>query len=561
MASCKIPVKFLSSSAIFLMSVLNYISYSQTNQDSTLYYYEVITQNKNMKSLNNAFLFFERKAVKDLEAKNPVAAAYALELLAIGQLQSGFYFESEASATKALKLLDADKNVSKTLEARMRVLNQLGMLYRRLDDFDNSNRFYKQALDLNKNLFSRISIVNNIANNYGDQDQYHEAVNYLNQNYEDVIKLSDTLPKATYLDNLGYYQSKIGDPIALKHMEWALEIKKEIKHLPSIFSSYRHLCLYFSDHGDVVRARNYAELAIDISNILNIPEYQRQALELKLNLEKNPAFENYLELNSKINSIKVAQQNKFAAIKYDFQKSESQLQASELEKEKQQKLGWYYLLLASIILLASALLYVVLRSRHKKDNIQQVFKTETRISKRIHDELANDMSDIMNYVENELETSEANKSKLLTTLQDVYVRTRDISTETASIDFINYPESLKYLLIQHNRPDVKIIVNDVHTIDWKSISEHKKLAVYRALQELMVNMKKHSHAHLVSVVFKKAKNRNEIWYTDDGRGCSLREIKQNGLTNAEYRMKEIGGKLTFETSQGNGFKAIISFNN
>ena len=77
----------------------------------------------------------------------------------------------------------------------------------------------------------------------------------------------------------------------------------------------------------------------------------------------------------------------------------------------------------------------------------------------------------------------------------------------------------------------------------------------------MVNMKKHSHAHLVSVVFKKAKNRNEIWYTDDGRGCSLREIKQNGLTNAEYRMKEIGGKLTFETSQGNGFKAIISFNN
>ena len=74
----------------------------------------------------------------------------------------------------------------------------------------------------------------------------------------------------------------------------------------------------------------------------------------------------------------------------------------------------------------------------------------------------------------------------------------------------------------------------------------------------MVNMKKHSQAQLVSVMFKK-NTTNEIWYADDGKGCDLDVISLNGLKNAESRMKEIGGRLTFETSEGHGFKAFIIF--
>lgn len=561
MKSIRISFLFFCYTVLLIITAVHSMAYCQSLTDSTQFYYKSITQVNDINTVSSAFNFFEEKAGKALISNDNLGAAYCIELISLGQFNLGLFYESESNAIRALKLLDAIKNDSKTLEPRKRLLNQLGMLYRRVEDFDNSNRFYAKALELNTDVLGKISIINNIANNFGDQNQFEQAVKYLDTYYDDVLKLTDNLPKATYLDNLGYYQSKIGDSKALPNMEFALQIKSDLKNLQALFSSYRHLSLYFSDREDTIKAKKYAEMAKTISDSLNIPNYQLEALALNLKLENNSRFDDFFDLNSKIEKAKKSKENKFAAIKYDFQKSELKLKTSDLEKERQQKISLIYLLIGSVILLVSTVLFVFLRGRHKKDRIEQVFKTETRISKKIHDELANDMSDLMNYVENDLETSQENKTKLLTTLQDVYLRTRDISTETASVDFVNFSESLKYLLIQHNKKDVKVIVNDINTIDWLKVPDYKKLAVHRSLQELMVNMKKHSQAQLVTVVFKTHKNKNEIWYTDDGQGCTLDEIKLSGLSNAEFRIKEIGGKLTFETSQGNGFKAIISFNN
>ncbi len=539
----------------------NAVIYSQSVTDSTYFYYGAITQVKDVKAVSNAFKFFEKKADAAIRSKDMIGAAYCFELISLGQFNLGFFYESESSAIRALKLLDAAKSDSNLLEPRKRLMNQLGMLYRRLEDFNTSNRFYSQALAMNTDVLAKISIINNMANNFGDLQDYDKAVAYLEDYYDEVITLSDTLPKAIYLDNLGYYQSKTGDSSALLNMQSALTLKEDIGHLPSIFSSYRHLSLYYLDRDDALNAKKYAAMAGGIADSLNIPDYQLEALALQLQLENDLRFNEYIELNSRIDKANKSKAAKFAAITYDFQKSELKLKASAVETERQQKIGLIYLLIGSVILLVSTIFYVYLKGRHKKEKIQQVFNTETRISKKIHDELANDMSGIMNYVENDLETSPETKTKLLTTLQDVYVRTRDISTETGSIDFVNFSESLKYLLSQHNKPQIKIIVNSINTIDWNRISDHKKLAIYRGLQELMVNMKKHSQAGLVTVVFKSHNNKNEIWYTDDGQGCSFETIHQSGLRNAESRIKDIGGTLTFETSQGNGFKAIITFYN
>ena len=458
-----------------------------------------------------------------------------------------------------MTLLDAIKTDTNTIEPRKRLKNQLGMLYIRLEDFDNSNRYYSQALEMNTDVLGRISIINNMANNFGDLQQYEKAVATLEDHYDEVIKLSDTLPKAIYLDNLGYYQSKIGDTSALLNMQLALKLNQDIQNLPSIFSSYRHKSLYYIDMDETIKAKKYAVLAKTISDSLKIPDYQLEALALDLKSESNPRFNDYLELNSRMDKANKSKAAKFAAITYDFQKSELKLKASALENERQQKLSLMYLFFASVILLSSAVLYAYIRGRHRKDKIQQVFNTEIRISKKIHDELANDMSDIMNYVETDIQTTQENKSKLLNTLQDVYLRTRDIATETANIDFKQFSDTLKYLLIQHNKQDVKVIASNIDSFDWDRISEHKKLAIYRCLQELMVNMKKHSHAKIVSVAFKKIKNKHEIRYTDDGQGFDLDKINQTGLRNAENRIKEVGGIFTFETSEGKGVKATIIF--
>ena len=78
------------------------------------------------------------------------------------------------------------------------------------------------------------------------------------------------------------------------------------------------------------------------------------------------------------------------------------------------------------------------------------------------------------------------------------------------------------------------------------------------LQELMVNMKKHSKCSLVVITFKKNKNKLEIDYSDNGLGATSEEINmKNGLQNVENRILGIKGTITFDTISKKGFK--VSF--
>ena len=78
----------------------------------------------------------------------------------------------------------------------------------------------------------------------------------------------------------------------------------------------------------------------------------------------------------------------------------------------------------------------------------------------------------------------------------------------------------------------------------------------------MVNMKKHSHAELVAITFKKTPKGVVITYADTGVGVAAEEIiYSNGLQNTENRIKTIGGSFIFESAKGKGFKAKINFPN
>ena len=94
----------------------------------------------------------------------------------------------------------------------------------------------------------------------------------------------------------------------------------------------------------------------------------------------------------------------------------------------------------------------------------------------------------------------------------------------------------------------------------KLLTKDKQIEIYRILQELMVNMQKHSKATLVAISFKKNNKQYSINYSDNGVGIKLDELSfRNGLKNVETRIKSINGIITFDTSLNNGFKSFISF--
>ena len=187
----------------------------------------------------------------------------------------------------------------------------------------------------------------------------------------------------------------------------------------------------------------------------------------------------------------------------------------------------------------------------------EVYKTEERIAKKIHDEVANNMVNIMNKVQ----YTENPKEALLDDLEKVYLLTRDISHQNNSIETgTHFEPFLKSMLTSFNSNITTVILKDIQKVELSVMAKEKQIELYRILQELMVNMRKHSDATLVAITFKKDDSHISINYSDNGKGLDLKELKfKNGLKNVETRIKSIHGTITFDTSLNNGFKAFIRF--
>lgn len=545
---------FLFLCIIFLTGALQRATAltAQNIQDSTLIYYQSIVEIKDVNTTAHAFEFFEKAYQKALEKTDFINAAYNLELISLGQFKMGFYYESEATTIQALNLLN-QLDDSNTVEPKKRLNNQLGMLYRKIKDYDNSMFFYEKALELDTSLIEKIAIITNIANLQSDHNHFQTAVDQLIPYYSQALTVEDSNIKANYFDNLGYYQSMIGDPNGFPNMDMAVEIREKLQDLTGLFSSYRHLALYYDNIGNKRKAQEYVSKVNNISDTIKSPLYRLEALKLSLEQDYSPKFKNYIELSSSIESERIGRENNYAAIKYNINETQKKFKESQIEVEKQKQLSLLYFFTGLILLLLLVFLYFFLKTKHKKDKLIQVYNTEKRISKKIHDEVANDVYQVMS----KLQSGISPKEDFLDDLEHIYIKTRDISKENESINLDeDFGIVLTNLFQDYNNEKVRVLTKNLNTIHWISISDFKKAALYRVLQELMTNMKKHSLASFVVISFTKMEGCLMITYSDNGIGCHLK--KQSGLRNTENRIQDVNGTITFESESEKGFKAKIT---
>lgn len=88
-------------------------------------------------------------------------------------------------------------------------------------------------------------------------------------------------------------------------------------------------------------------------------------------------------------------------------------------------------ILVSAIVFASGLLFFIFRRKqqHKKRLLQETYKTETRISKKLHDELGNDLFNALTKLQNPKYKS----ADIVNDLDKIYLQARAISHENDSI--------------------------------------------------------------------------------------------------------------------------------
>ncbi|CAH8283445.1 hypothetical protein EV196_102403 [Mariniflexile fucanivorans] len=510
-------------------------------------------------SLLNAYTYYQEHKSLNVALKDSLGILRDLRFMSSIQYNLGLVHESEGTAVEAITIVDALKQNEETLQSKIGLYNHLGIVYNELGNYNAAIDLYDKLLKLTTNSSYLNIIHNNKANTFKEQKNFKPALKEFQIVYDNSLKIQDTLQMARSLSNLGFVKGKLNNAEALTDMRNALSFRKQKNDIHGLFSSYMAMSEYYKDRNDMKKVKYYAQQAYNISQQTKNPLERLEALSFLVETEGSRKIIEYKLLSDSISNAKQINENKYAFVKYNyFQKEkeardiELKFKESELKAEKEKLNKTIYKSIVVIGVLFTVFLYFIIKSIHKKDKIQEVYNTETRISKKVHDEVANDIYHIMT----KLQSKDNSKDKILDDLEHVYLKTRDISKENNIIDVHeNYSELLKDLLFSYKNDSINVITKNKSNVNWDNLSDLKKITLFRVLQELMTNMRKHSKASLVALNFNQSGNKITIDYKDNGVGCDL--VKHNGLHNTENRMATINGRITFESKPENGFKVQI----
>lgn len=499
---------------------------------------------------DSAFYYYN-KAYESCSMNDADQKLYCAAMMANIQNQYGDYSGAEQTLTDVIPL----ENIVNNKDYLIQVYNEYGKSYRMQKNYQSALANYNKCLLINKDSLQEIILKNNMAVIFIDLEQPKKAIDLLSPLLNQKAIFKDTVCLARVIDNMGLAYLKSGDrQTSNKYLNQSLFLRGQINDDFQKASSYLNLAKYH-ENNDHESSLIFAEKAWSSSFGSKNPDDQLKALSYlinnPLNQNANLHFKKYIRINDSLTTIRQQAKNQFAKIKFDY----SQAKSESIFHKKQKTL---YLLLFVLAIISAILGYFFIKKKNKLKLHQSVYDTETRLSKKLHDELANDVFQTITYAEyKDLEQPE-NKVKLIDYLEKIYNRTRNISRENSDIDLSeNYFDGLKAMIMTFDNQQTNIILN-TNKIDELTIKKPSKIVLYRVIQELLINMKKHSQANVVLITFKEDKKHYEINYSDNGLGCENNNFEKNGLKNAENRILSIHGSITFDTSTNNGFKVKMT---
>ncbi|MBZ4033346.1 ATP-binding protein [Flavobacterium sp. 17A] len=522
-------------------------------------------ENYQKENFNRAFYDFNKSKLLFETIKDSANISYVLIQMATIQQVNGDYYGSKETVTEALPF-------AKKIKGHISCINNiLGIADKELSLYNDAIFYYNESVKESESFEGKQAPLSNIAAVYIYQKKYNEAIILL-ESILDKKFLNDKSKersKAIIKDNLGFAYFKNGqDEKGFHLMSEGLKMRIETNDNYGSIESHLHLADYYSQK-DLHKSDENALEAYAIASKLNSVDERLEALQILIsnnNSGQNHKYtQQYFRINDSIIKVRNNFKNKFAKIKYDSKKEKDeneQLRLEKAENELSLQTAKYLRIVFAIVLFFLLILIAILIRYYKNKNKAIEFKssydTETRIAKKIHDELANDVFQVIAFAESQSLAKENTKENLLQKLDDIYGRVRGISKENNKIDIgIAFTQNIKEMLSAYHTGERNIIATNLESVNWETVDDIKKITIGRVLQELMVNMKKHSKANLVVIKFENDPKSIYINYTDNGIGCEKTKISKNGLQNMENRIQAVKGIIEFETEPNNGFKARI----
>ncbi|WP_109853314.1 tetratricopeptide repeat-containing sensor histidine kinase [Aquimarina sp. AU58] len=518
--------------------------------------------NKNIN--DSAFYYFDKSKYIYASIKDSSQTGKKIDRMARILIDDSNYNLAESLLVEALEYLEPIKD-SVSLTS---VYLNLAIKYKEQANYNKAKSFINKAYEYSCSPKANKVIKNTellILQKNGDFDALIKKYSKL-INDKDII--NNKKEYARILDNFTYTKWLAGynENIESKLQE-SLHIRDSLQDVSGLIASYEHLMRFYSKK-NASKATLYAKKLFKLTVAQNNLTDRLDAIEyLKTSLPNESMQYTRLELELKdslLNAQKLSGYQ-YAAMIYDTNNLEKKLFKEQKEKElvNQKRITQNIIYGGSglLILISSIFLLFYLQTKHRKEKIQERHSTEKRISKKIHDEVGNDIFYLATQLQQDPDfTTDPDKLKILKGFDSVYHKVRDISRDHTVETGEEYGDEVLSLLNSYGSQTTKVITNTVDVDFWSSVSAYKKGELYWVLKELLTNMKKHSKASFVSVQFLKEKQHLVVTYVDNGIGINdTHLISKNGLRNVENRMKDIKGTITFESEPKQGFKAKIVF--
>jgi hypothetical protein len=506
---------------------------------------------------DSAFLYFNKAKETFLKQKDSLMAGKCLVNMAIIATLYGDYFEGQELSLSAIPCFSSDSS-SHLIYIRSNY-NNLGIATANLNQHLKAINFYQTSLTFTKDSGAAFVIKNNIANAYQEKKDYPKALAI----YQSLlIHQEDSTSYARVLSNFAYTQwlqnpKKNIAPMLIK----SLVIRQQLQDLLGQNAAFNYL-------GDFYQNRNpdsalfYTQKMYALSNLLNLPDERLKALEKLVKLSdastSKTYFNNYQTLSDSIQNARNMSKNQFALIRYETEKHKAD--NLNLQKEKTERNSWITCL---VIFIAVSFLGYVIYYKEKKEKLaldaeKAIRDSQLKTSKKVHDVVANGLYRLLSAIENSVEIDQ---EKLLDDIEILYEQSRDISYEQNPLEEISthYPVLINNLLSSFASVKTKILISGNSSKNWEQVSTRQRLEVLQMLQELMVNMKKHSEASHVALKFKLQKKQFNLYYKDNGKGLPENYQMGNGLRNTGNRINGLEGIFTFGNHQTGGLEIDIHF--
>ncbi|WP_333878049.1 tetratricopeptide repeat-containing sensor histidine kinase [Flavobacterium sp.] len=550
------------------------------------------TYHKNIQSLDSSYYYFVKSEKLYHKPKEQLVLANILLNKGIVQYLKSDFLGAELSLTRAYSIFKDSEKKDKLYAT----LNQIGLVYNELKEYDKAVFFHTKALEtvvefkLQNEDHQEAVCYNNLGYLYLKLKDYPKSIS----NFEAALKDKSILKDdpdlyALLIDNLAYSRLQSSNFKDLPNLFFeALNIRQKLNDPTVVVGSYIHLSEYYDKIKNKKEAIRYSELALKKARSSNIANNVVLALKQASIVDTKNSFsysDEYIKISD---SLQIAERNskdRFAKIQLE---TDEIIQEKEGLAEKNRNL--LYVFVVSFILVV--LLFVVRAQRARTRELlykqaqqkanediynlmmsQQAIidesrsKEKKRLAQDLHDGVLGRMFGLRLNLDslNSSTDEEAVQrrfellNELKTIEQDIREISHDLNREKQVL--INNFVSIVHNLLEEQKNAFEANVNYAidDTINWDKIGNTIKINLYRILQEGLQNINKYANAKNIWVEISGNAESVSLTIQDDGIGFDVnRKSKGIGMQNMISRTHDCKGIIDIQSKKDQGTKIIIT---